>query len=120
MRLTVLRRLLFSNLRLNENKIANTVSTGDRYLRKIDLNKDMDKLLPEHKIYIQKLIEKNNERYAAQKKLRRHQLTAGTILFAIVFSIYFYTMFSIQQEKFLDDFDVPEPPDPAVKTFKKK
>ena len=126
MRQTLIRRFLFSNLiRSNENKIVSSAatatvpaaSTGDRFMRKIDLEKDMHKLSPEQKIYIQKLIEKNNLRYAEQKKLRRHYKITGVTLFAFVFSIYFYTMYKIQQEKFLDDFTVPEPPDPAVKAF---
>jgi len=117
MRQTLARRFLISNIiRSTETKIVN--ATGEKFLRKIDLAKDQ--LSPEQKMYIQKLVEKNNERFTQQKQLKRHYKITGFILFSFVFSIYFYTLFSIKQEKFLDDFDIPEPPDPAVKTFKKE
>lgn len=136
MRLTLARRILISSLKAN-NKVVSPVAAaaadsaqqpsnvtinnnGERVLRKIDLSKDLDKLPPEQKIYIEKLMQKNMDRFAAQKRLRRHYLITGSILTAFVLTIYFYTIYSIKQEKFLDDFDVPEPPDPAVRGFKKE
>ena len=38
---------------------------------------------------------------------RKDWMIAGTC-FGIVIGIYSYTIFAIQQEKFLDDFDMPE------------
>jgi len=140
MKLTLARRILISSLKAN-NKVVNPTTektaaaqnatvaaaaaaavsqNGERFLRKIDLSKDIDKLSPDQKIYIQKLVEKNTERFTIQQRLRRHYNVTGLILTSFVLSIYAYTLYSIKQEKFLDDFDVPEPPDPAVKSFKKE
>jgi cytochrome c oxidase assembly factor 3 len=71
-------------------------------------------------MYMKKLQEKNAERYAKERVLRRRYNITGVALSLFVFSVYFYTMFSIKQEKFLDDFEVPEPPDPAVKAMRNK
>jgi len=71
-------------------------------------------------MYMKKLQEKNAERYAKEKVLRRRYNITGSALALFVFGVYFYTMFSIKQEKFLDDFEVPEPPDPAVKAMRNK
>ena len=132
MKLTLARRILISNLKANNKVVSPTVEkttaaaadapgqNGERFLRKIDLSKDIDKLSPDQKIYINKLMEKNTERFTAMKRLRRHYNITGLILTTFVLSIYTYTLYSIKQEKFLDDFDVPEPPDPAVKSFKKE
>ena len=39
---------------------------------------------------------------------RRTDWMIAATCFAIVFGIYSYTIFAIQQEQFLDDFDMPE------------
>jgi hypothetical protein len=70
-------------------------------------------------MYMNKIKERNDERYLKEKKVKLHYRVTGSLLVLFVLSVYFYTMFAIRQEKFLDDFDVPEPPDQAVKTFKK-
>lgn len=112
--------MLLSNLRRNE--VTSSVSTppaaSDR-LRKIDLSKDWESLPKAQQLYIKKIIEKNNERYEKEQKLRTHYRISATVLFGVVFSIYFYSMYAVKQEKFLDDFDMPTPPDPAVKDFKR-
>lgn len=124
MRLSLVRRMLLSNLRRNEATSTSVTpqqpqqAAGDR-LRKIDLSKDWESLPQAQQLYIKKIIEKNNERYEKEKKLRTHYRISATVLFGIVFSIYFYSMYAVKQEKFLDDFDMPTPPDPAVKDFKR-
>lgn len=124
MRLSLVRRMLLSNLRRNEATSTSITpqqpqqAAGDR-LRKIDLSKDWESLPQAQQLYIKKIIEKNNERYEKEKKLRTHYRISATVLFGIVFSIYFYSMYAVKQEKFLDDFDMPTPPDPAVKDFKR-
>jgi len=125
MKLTLARRILISSLKAN-NKVVNPTTektaaaqnttvaaaaaavsqNGERFLRKIDLSKDIDKLSPDQKIYIQKLVEKNTERFTIQQRLRRHYNVTGLILTSFVLSIYAYTLYSIKQEKFLDDFDL--------------
>jgi cytochrome c oxidase assembly factor 3, animal type len=123
MKQTLIRRMLITNIKRvgnnNLEQVATTTGGGEKFLRKIDLAKDMAKLSPDQKIYIEKLVKKNEERFELQKKLKKHYNITGFILFSIVISIYLYTIFSIKQEKFLEDFDIPEPPDPAVKNFKK-
>jgi len=124
MRLSLVRRMLLSNLRRNEATSTSVTpqqpqqAASDR-LRKIDLSKDWESLPQAQQLYIKKIIEKNNERYEKENKLRTHYRISATVLFGIVFSIYFYSMYAVKQEKFLDDFDMPTPPDPAVKDFKR-
>lgn len=55
-----------------------------------------------------KFIEKENiARVEKLKKLRRSNLITGGLLAGSVFGIYFYTILSVKQEKFLDDFNEP-------------
>ena len=95
---------------------ANTVAKGseDRFMRRVDLTKDWEKLKPVQKIYIQKLNALANEQFSNQKKAKRNQRIGGAIFGTIVLSIYFYSMYAIKQEKFLDDFNIPEPPNAAA------
>lgn len=117
MRVSLIRHMLFSNL-LRSEAAAVQPAASDR-LRKIDIEKDMDKLPKAQQMYIKRMIEKNNERYAKEKKLRTHYRISAGVLFSVVFSIYFYSMYAVKQESFLDNFDVPAPPDPATKDFKR-
>lgn len=55
-----------------------------------------------------KFVEKQNlERVLKLKRTRRNNLITGGLLGLGVFSIYFYSIFAVRQEKFLDDFDEP-------------
>ncbi|XP_030372101.1 cytochrome c oxidase assembly factor 3, mitochondrial [Scaptodrosophila lebanonensis] len=56
-----------------------------------------------------KLIEEQNlDRVQKLKRVRRNNLlTAGALGFSVL-AIYGYSIFSVQQEKFLDDFDEPK------------
>ena len=127
MKLSIINQQLMRNIRKfsttrlmkNEGTTGIAQNTNDNRLRKIDLAKDLDSLPKAQQMYIKKIIEKNNERYAREKKLRTHYRISAGVLFTIVFSIYFYSMYAVKQEKFLDDFDVPTPPDPAVREFKR-
>lgn len=89
---------------------AAAAQTTDR-LRKIDLTKDWSSLPQAQQMYITKMIAKNNERWGREKKLRTHYRICAGVLFSVVFSIYFYSMYAVKQEKFLDDFETPTPPD---------
>ena len=42
------------------------------------------------------------------KKQRRFQIAIATTCFAFAIGTYCFTLYSIKQEKFLDDFDMPE------------
>ncbi|BFF97303.1 cytochrome c oxidase assembly factor 3 mitochondrial [Drosophila madeirensis] len=56
-----------------------------------------------------KLIEEQNlDRVQKLKRVRRNNLlTAGALGLSVV-AIYGYSIFSVQQEKFLDDFEEPK------------
>ncbi|XP_061390173.1 cytochrome c oxidase assembly factor 3, mitochondrial-like [Musca vetustissima] len=56
-----------------------------------------------------KLIEQQNlERVQKLKRVRRNNLlTAGSLIFSVV-GIYAYSIYSVKQEKFLDDFEEPK------------
>lgn len=86
------------------------------YLKKIDIAKDLDKLSTAEQFFIRKSNAINEKRYQRLKKRKKLARIAGLALTTIVLSIYFYTMYAISQEKFLDDFIVPEPPNPPEKS----
>ena len=50
----------------------------------------------------------NNPDPELAKKMRRFQISIATVCFAFAIGTYCFTLYSIQQEKFLDDFDMPE------------
>lgn len=78
------------------------MSEGDR-MPKIDLSK-----LKQTELDFIKQIEKQNfERVQKLKKLRRTNVITGSLIGAGVLSIYFYSMWAVKQESFLDDFDEP-------------
>lgn len=92
-------------------------TAGDDRLKEIDMAKEFDKLSPSEKLYIKKLDAMNKKRLESVQRRKKFGRIAGISLTLFALSVYFYTMYAIQQEKFLDDFTVPEPPDPAVKKF---
>lgn len=56
-----------------------------------------------------KLIEKQNQERVQRLKLtRRNNLITGLTIGATVLAIYGYSMYSVKQEKFLDDFEEPK------------
>lgn len=56
-----------------------------------------------------KLIEKQNaERVQRLKRVRKNNLLTGLTIGASVLAIYGYSMWSVKQEKFLDDFEEPK------------
>lgn len=79
--------------------------SGDR-MPKVDVQNQ--KINPTQ-LQFMKLIEKQNlERVQKLQRLRRNNIITGCIVGTGVFSIYFYSMWAVQQEKFLDDFNEPE------------
>uniref|UniRef100_A0A336LLT7 Cytochrome c oxidase assembly factor 3 n=1 Tax=Culicoides sonorensis TaxID=179676 RepID=A0A336LLT7_CULSO len=56
-----------------------------------------------------KLIESQNlERVKKLQKTRKNNFLVGCILGGTVLSIYMYSMFTVKQETFLDDFEEPK------------
>lgn len=81
------------------------MSDGER-MPKIDLKTHK---LSQTEIDFMKIIEKQNlERVQKLKRLRKNNIITGCFLGAGVLSIYLYSMFAVQQERFLDDFSEPE------------
>merc|ERR1712131_306569 len=55
-----------------------------------------------------RLGKRNKERAKTHRFFRRKDWMIAGTCFGIVIGIYSYTIWAIQQEKFLDDFDMPE------------
>lgn len=60
--------------------------------------------------YMDKLNKRTTEKHQREKRLKTHYRITGTLLATFVLTVYFYSMYAVSQEKFLDDFQVPEPP----------
>ncbi|KAK0091630.1 hypothetical protein PV326_002930 [Microctonus aethiopoides] len=75
---------------------------------KLNLAKDAAKLSTSDRHYIKKIEEFNVERVARLKKLNRNNRIVGGLLGLTVISIYAYTINAVKQERFLDDFEVPQ------------
>jgi len=58
--------------------------------------------------FIKKAEKRNKERSKMHRFFRRKDWLIAGICFSMVIGIYGYTIFAIQQERFLDDFDMPE------------
>lgn len=75
---------------------------------KVDLEKDKKRISPSMFEYMQLIEKQNIERVQKLKHMRRNNLITGCLLGTGVLGIYFYSMYAVQQEKFLDDFNEPE------------
>jgi hypothetical protein len=74
---------------------------------KVDLVKDKANISRTTIDYM-KIIEADNlRRVQALQKLRQRNVRTGLMLGGGVLGIYLYTIFTVRQEKFLDDFDEP-------------
>lgn len=59
-------------------------------------------------MFLKRAEEINLERALKYKKLRKSNAILGLSLAAGVLGIYFYTMYAVKQETFLDDLNEPE------------
>ncbi|KAI4493702.1 hypothetical protein M0804_001878 [Polistes exclamans] len=75
---------------------------------KVNWTTDTDKINPNNILLMQEIEKKNAERVKQLIKLRRSNNTLGGLLGIAVLSIYIYTIYTVKQEKFLDDFKEPE------------
>ncbi|PSN41721.1 Cytochrome c oxidase assembly factor 3 [Blattella germanica] len=74
---------------------------------KVDLVKDKASISRTTVDYM-KIVEKENLRRVQElQRIRQRNIRTGLILGGGVLGIYLYTIFSVRQEKFLDDFDEP-------------
>lgn len=77
--------------------------SGSDRMPKIDLSK-----LKQSDLDFIKAFEKQNlERVQKLKRIRRNNIITGSLLGLGVFGVYFYSMWAVHQESFLDDFDEP-------------
>lgn len=75
---------------------------------KVDLLKDAEKLKFTDVVYMKRLEEQNLQR---AKRVQGYRKSNNRLAFALslgVIGIYTYTIYSVKQEKFLDDFEEPE------------
>lgn len=71
--------------------------------------KDSGRKLSQTELDFMKIIEKQNfQRVQKLQRMRRTNIITGCLLGGGVLSIYLYSMFAVQQERFLDDFNEPE------------
>lgn len=70
---------------------------------------DGSRQLKQSEIDFMKIVEKKNlERVQKLSRMRTNNNRIGLIVGGTVLSIYLYTIFSVKQEKFLDDFAEPK------------
>jgi hypothetical protein len=74
---------------------------------KVDIVKDKANISRTTIDYMKIVEAENLRRVQALQKLRQRNVRTGFMLGAGVLGIYLYTIFTVRQEKFLDDFDEP-------------
>jgi hypothetical protein len=75
---------------------------------KVDVLKDAGKLRSTDVIYMKRLEQQNLQRAISVQAYRKRNRISGVLLSLGAIGIYVYTMYSVRQEKFLDDFEMPE------------
>jgi len=75
---------------------------------KVDVLKDAEKLRSTDVIYMKRMEQQNLQRAISVQAYRKRNRISGILLGLGAVGIYVYTMYSVKQEKFLDDFEVPE------------
>ncbi|XP_053992771.1 cytochrome c oxidase assembly factor 3, mitochondrial isoform X1 [Hylaeus volcanicus] len=76
----------------------------NEFMPKVDM-KDMKSL---DVMFMKQAEEINLRRSLRYQKIRRSNIIGGTSLALGVLGIYFYSMYAVKQETFLDDFNEPE------------
>lgn len=77
--------------------------SGSDRMPKIDLSK----LRQSEQDFIRYVEKQNLERVEKLRRVRRNNLLTGSLIGVGVLGIYFYSMFAVKQERFLDDFEEP-------------
>lgn len=75
---------------------------------KVDVLKDVGKLKSTDLVYMKRIEEQNLQRAIRVHGYRKANNRTAIALSLGVIGIYAYTIYSVKQEKFLDDFEVPE------------
>jgi hypothetical protein len=96
----------------NINRFFSTINNTTRQnanIEKVSFDKvDVSKLSPVQKMYIDKINARNLEVIKKMKKQKRMARSMGIFLGIFVIGVYTYTIVNLKQERFLDDFEVPE------------
>jgi len=71
----------------------------------LDVQKKLGKINMD---FVRKAEKRNKERASMHRFFRRKDWLIAVFCFSIVIGIYSYTIWAIQQEKFLDDFEMPD------------
>jgi len=71
----------------------------------VDVQKRLGKINMD---FVRKAEKRNKERATMHRFFRRKDWLIAAFCFSLVIGIYSYTIWAIQQEKFLDDFEMPE------------
>jgi hypothetical protein len=66
------------------------------------------KLKPSEIDFMRLIEQQNLQRVQKLQRTRRNNFITAGVLGSSVLGIYLYSMFAVQQEKFLDDFNEPE------------
>lgn len=99
---------------LHGSPVLSVQSTPPRWkvetMKQVDVDERLvqDKLGTMHMDFVRKAEKKNKERAKMHKFFRRTDWMIAATCFSIVIGIYGYTMYAIKQERFLDDFEMPE------------
>jgi hypothetical protein len=75
---------------------------------KVDVLRDAGKLRSTDIVYMKRMEEQNLQRATRVQGYRKANNRTAIALALGVIGIYAYTIYSVKQEKFLDDFEVPE------------
>lgn len=75
---------------------------------KVDFEKDASKLKYTDKVYMKRTEIENLYRVQILQKHRRKNNILGCALVGVAVATYAYTIYSMKQESFLDDFELPE------------
>jgi len=75
---------------------------------KVDVLKDAGKLKSTDIVYMKRLEQQNLQRAKRVQGYRKANNRTALALTLGVIGIYTYTIYAVKQEKFLDDFEIPE------------
>lgn len=75
---------------------------------RIDVLKDAGRLKTTDIVYMRRMEEQNLQRAKRVQEYRKANNRTAFALALGVIGIYAYTIYSVKQEKFLDDFEMPE------------
>ncbi|RLU20233.1 hypothetical protein DMN91_006840 [Ooceraea biroi] len=109
-----LKRAQGSSCNQREETVLIVIKTTDNrleqaeYMPKVDVVKDAGRLKSTDVVYMKRLEEHNLERAKRVQIYRKRNRISGIVLGLTALSIYVYTMYAVKQEKFLDDFEVPQ------------